>query len=100
MEKIEYRVRLVKRYVVTRFYQNGDGVGSSGGSEMKGEFDNEESAYQVGYALAKDEHQRLGWPLNDERMQYPKRDDGALLGKIMEARMSKKGTKKKGGRPC
>jgi hypothetical protein len=29
-------------------------------------------AYAVGYALCKAEHDRLGWPPADERIQYPK----------------------------
>ena len=67
MEKIEYRVRPVTRYVVTRYEQNG----SCGGVSTMGEYENEDVAYQVGYALCKAEHQRLGWHPGDERIQYP-----------------------------
>ena len=67
--KIEYRVRPVTRYVVTRFHQSDDG--EVGGVETKGEFDNQETAHQVGYALCKEEHSRLGYPPGDERIQYP-----------------------------
>ena len=67
--KIEYRVRPVTRYVVTRFYETGSGT--SGGVETLGEYDNQDLAYQVGYALAKQEHSRLGWPPGDERIKYP-----------------------------
>jgi hypothetical protein len=66
-ELIEYRVRPVTRYVVTRFEQ----TPNTGGSSMHGEFDNADTAYAVGYALAKAEHERLGWPLSDERIRYP-----------------------------
>lgn len=69
MEKIEYRVRPVTRYVVTRFHQ--DRYGPGAGVETKGEFDNGDVAYQVAYALCRDEHQRLGYPLNDMRIIYP-----------------------------
>lgn len=64
---VEYRVRPVTRYIVTRFHQGDNG----GGVETKGEFDSAQIAYEVGYALAKDEHQRLGYPIGDERIKYP-----------------------------
>lgn len=67
--KIEYRVRPVERYIVTRYK---GGIASSG-IEGRGEFDNFETAYEVAYALCKAEHDRLGWPLGDERIQYPKK---------------------------
>ena len=67
MEKIEYRVRPVMRYVVTRYSKGSNSVGS----EVRGEYDNERVAYEVGYALCKAEHERLGWPPGDERIQYP-----------------------------
>lgn len=73
MLKIEYRVRPITRYIVTRYerqdHENGKCSGSSSGH---GEFDNEETAYQVAYALARAEHDRLGWPIGDERIQYPR----------------------------
>jgi hypothetical protein len=72
MEKIEYRVRPVTRYVVTRYHEKNDGKsGECAGSEPKGEFDNPHIAYDVAYALAKDEHYRLGWVVGDERIKYP-----------------------------
>lgn len=64
---IEYKVRAVTRYVVTRFEQQDRSSGSSG----CGEFDNFDTAYAVGYALCKAEHDRLGWPVGDERIRYP-----------------------------
>jgi hypothetical protein len=67
VEKIEYRVRPVTRYVVTR-YEEHETVGNCG---QMGEFDNERVAYEVGYALCKAEHERLGWPVADDRIQYP-----------------------------
>lgn len=75
MDKIEYRVRPVTRYVVTRYHQNG----SLAGVEGKGEFDNESTAYEVGYALAHDEHSRLGWPPGDERITYPEPISGKMV---------------------
>ena len=73
MEKIEYRVRPVTRYIVTRYKCLTDGVTNSPSiSEQHGEFDNFETAYAVAYALCSKEHSDLGWPLGDERIQYPK----------------------------
>jgi hypothetical protein len=68
MEKIEYRVRPVTRFVVTRYH---DTATSAGGVETLGEYDNHEVAYQVGYALCKAEHDRLGYPPGDMRIMYP-----------------------------
>lgn len=72
-ELIEYRVRPVTRYIVTRFesHDHPDGR-SGGGSRPLGEFDSADTAYEVGYALCKAEHDRLGWPPGDERIQYPR----------------------------
>lgn len=68
---IEYRVRPITRYIVTRYHQYGEGVGSCGGTSERGEYDNAEVAYQVAYALCRAEHERLGYPPCDERIQYP-----------------------------
>jgi hypothetical protein len=65
--KVEYRVISVTRYAVTR-YEEGE---QSAASRQVGEYGNAEMAYEVGYALAKAEHQRLGYPPGDERIQYP-----------------------------
>ena len=66
--KVEYRVRPHTRYTVTRWYE---GI-NTGGCEEIGEYSREESAYDVAYAMCKAEHIRLGWPLSDERIQYPR----------------------------
>lgn len=71
-QKIEYRVRPVERYVVTRYHNETDGPRHSVGSEGKGEFDNAETAFAVAYALCAEEHRSLGWMPGDERIQYPK----------------------------
>lgn len=76
MDKIEYRVRPVTRYIVTSFRDEGDG-GCSGRGH--GEFDNEQTAYEVGYALARAEHERMGWPLDDERIQYPRAPEASTV---------------------
>jgi hypothetical protein len=66
-EKIEYRVREIKRYIVTRF----EDLGTTGGVTQHGEYLNEETAHEVAYALCRAEHERLGWPIGDARIQYP-----------------------------
>lgn len=51
---IEYRVRPVTRYLVTRFHgeESEDGRSASGGSSCMGEFDNQKSAALVAGALS------------------------------------------------
>lgn len=75
--EIEYSVRMVPRYIVVRWARGNagsDGVSrSAGGVSSKGEYDNLEIAHQVAYALCKEEQGRLGWPIDDDRIQYPKR---------------------------
>jgi hypothetical protein len=67
--KVEYKVREIKRYIVTR-YEESD-CGGAGSSSTRGEFDNFDTAYHVGYAMAKLEHEKLGYPIDDMRIQYP-----------------------------
>lgn len=71
---IEYRVKPVTRYIVTRYEsQMSDDrrSGSTGPVSERGEFPNFDTAYAVGYALCKAEHEQLGYPLDDERIKYP-----------------------------
>lgn len=78
--KVEYRIRPVTRYVVTRYHEQGlHGQYVGAGSEQKGEFDNADTAYAVGYALAKHEHEQLGWPVGDERITYPSNPEGVPI---------------------
>lgn len=73
--KIEYRVRPVTRYIVTRYEEESTGIAgqpiTGASSTQYGEFDSHKEAYNVGYALCLAEHQRLGWPPGDERIRYP-----------------------------
>lgn len=69
IEKVEYRIRETKRYFVTRFEESDEG--RSGSSSSFGEYDNADTAFAVGSALCKAEHERLGWPVGDERILYP-----------------------------
>ena len=84
---IEYRVRPVTRYIVTRYEQqrseNCGGLPSektigSVGSVGNGEFDNADTAYAVAYALARADHERLGYSLGDERIRYPEHPNQVL----------------------
>lgn len=68
--KIEYKVRPVTRFVVTK-YSEGIPVDGCAQSECKGEFDNPVVAYQVAYALAKEDQSRHGFDLGDERIIFP-----------------------------
>lgn len=70
---VEYRVKEIKRYIVTRFYYDVFDIGTraSGACEQLGEYPNWDTAYAVGYALCKAEHERLGYEPDDMRIQYP-----------------------------
>ncbi len=65
--EIEYRVKPINRFIVTRFESSEQG----GSVRQVGEYSSPEVAYEVAYALAKAEHERLGWPVDDERIKYP-----------------------------
>lgn len=73
VSKVEYRVRKIERYVVTRYHEIGGGIGA--GVDTKGEYGNAGTAREVAYALCKAEHDSLGWPIGDERIQYPRWDE-------------------------
>lgn len=72
--KIEYRIKPVTRYIVTRHEDASDDPGTKAGSvsQIGNEYDTADVAYQVGYAVCKVEHDRLGWDIGDERIQYPR----------------------------
>jgi hypothetical protein len=72
--KIEYSIRPITRYIVTRYETSGpdeNGRGYGGSAQIGGEYSTAEGAYEVGYAVCKVEHERLGWPVDDDRIQYP-----------------------------
>lgn len=68
---VEYRVRPVTRFIVTRCHSEDDGPRQGGGVGQCGEFQNEQMAYDVGYALCRAEHEQLGYPADDARIKYP-----------------------------
>lgn len=71
---IEYRVKRVERFIVTRHESKSGPEGDSAGStrQIGGEHDNADVAYEVGYALARQEAENLGYAPGDDRMQYPR----------------------------
>jgi hypothetical protein len=71
---VEYRVREIKRYTVTRHETqvSDDGTEACGSNRQIGShYDNFETAYAVGYALCSKEHNDLGYDLSDDRIRYP-----------------------------
>lgn len=70
--KVEYRVKPVTRYIVTRFHDEGN----TGGVEQRGEYDNGEIAYAVAYALCKAEHDKSGEPIDSMAFIYPEHPAG------------------------
>lgn len=73
--KLEYRVRKVERYIITRYaeYDHGPGTAQPAVSSERGEFSNPDQAWETAYALCKVEHEEhLGWPIDDPRVQYPR----------------------------
>lgn len=73
MDKIEYRVRPVTRFVVTRY----ESLNGHGASEVKGLFDSDQLAFDSAYAQAFEERERLGYPPGDERVVFPERPQAA-----------------------
>lgn len=71
---LEYRVKPVTRYVITRYYaienESGD---CSGSTETRGEYDNADVAWEVAYSLCEREHRLMGplSPENEHRIKYP-----------------------------
>ncbi len=74
--QIEYRVRPVTRYIITRYEETQQGEARSAAAcGTRGEYDNAETAYEVAYALAKADHARMGWAIDDPRIKYPQHPD-------------------------
>lgn len=69
--KIEYRVRPVTRFIVTRWQGDEAGHCQQASQTVGNDYSNADTAYEVAYALCKAEHDRLGYPPGDERVQYP-----------------------------
>lgn len=72
LTKVEYRVRPVTRFIVTRYEDDRE---RGNGLRTVGEYTSAETAWEVGYALAQREHEMYGWPSADMRMIYPRLGD-------------------------
>ena len=72
---IEYKVRPITRYVVTRYETHPDYAENQGAADArsvaKGEYQNADVAFEVATALCKAEHDVLGYGPGDERIKYP-----------------------------
>jgi hypothetical protein len=68
---IEYRVKRVERYIVTRYEE---GMASTTGSirQIGNEYDSFDVAYEVGYALARADQERLGPNSGDMGVIFPR----------------------------
>ena len=64
---VEYKIRPVTRYVITRFTDED----RTRASETRGTYENGEVAYQVAYALCKMEHDASGEPVGSMNFIYP-----------------------------
>ena len=79
--KVEYRVRPITRYVVTRYEASEpDANGRQHAScDQRGIYENGEVAYQVAYALCKAEHDASGEPAESVNFSYPALPDGVSI---------------------
>jgi hypothetical protein len=69
---IEYKIRPVTRFVVTRYSDDLDPNGKNHpSSDVKGVFDNFSIAYNIGYALAREEFSRRAIDLQDPGFVFP-----------------------------
>lgn len=70
---IEYRVKKVERFIVTRYeYDENQRVHTNADVRQIGnEFSNADTAYEVGYALARQEAEIKGFGPFDDRITYP-----------------------------
>lgn len=78
---IEYRVRKVERFIITRYEEGPNGM--TGSSRQVGaEFSDANTAYEMAMALAGQESQRLGYAPGDERFQFPAHPDEAKAERV------------------
>lgn len=81
---IEYRIKPVTRFIVTRYEQPFTTTAcSSGQVEERGEFNNADTAYAVAYALCKLEHDRSGEPINSMNFIYPEHPEA--LNRVVDS---------------
>ncbi len=65
---VEYRIKPITRYIVTRFESDAKSAGVC--SEV-GTYDSADTAYDVGYAMCKLEHQKSGEHPESMNFIYP-----------------------------
>lgn len=75
MAQIEYRVKRVERYIVTRSEQEE----TSGSVVQRGFYETPQVAYEVAYALCKAEHEKSGEEPGSMNFIYPAREDWMRL---------------------
>ena len=68
---IEYRVKRVERFIVTKWEANANTSLPGSSRQIGKEFDNFDTAYEVGYALAKADKERLGLGPGDDGVLFP-----------------------------
>lgn len=73
---IEYRVKPITRYLVTRFASLPGHDNKTGLVTERGQFDSYQTAHDVAYAMCKLEHDVAGTPPDDPSFQYPRHKDG------------------------
>ena len=67
---IEYRVKRVERFIVTRHEEAEDAITGSV-RQIGNEYDSFEVAYEVGYALARADQERLSLSPGDKGVIFP-----------------------------
>ena len=88
---IEYRVKPVTRYIVTRHETTPTGQPLTEGGvnavtrQIGSEYPNADIAYEVGYAVARHEAEALGYGPDDMRLIYPRHPDEQDLKRVLGA---------------
>ncbi len=76
---IEYRVKRVERFIVTRHEDTGTTVATR---QIGKEFDHFETAFEVATALARAEQERLGLPPGDGGVIFPNAENDFARGLV------------------
>lgn len=84
---IEYKVRKIDRYIITRYEETGPDAkgGDAACSGTRGEYENADVAFEVAYALCKAEHERMGWLPGDDRIRYPEHPNAGSMAPAIPA---------------
>ena len=85
LKAVEFRIKPVLRFVVTRCetWNLPEGSKSAQPDDRRvaeqGTFDNPDQAWTVAYALCKQYHELIGWPMADPRITYPEQQVPFLI---------------------